>query len=276
MQPSLERFGELVSVRGPDGAEASFSLHGGQLLSWRGRAGDERLFVSSLAAVQGPKGQALAIRGGVPVCFPQFAGLGPLPKHGFARLERWTPLPGRGVRLDVEAGRWPGWPGAVGLEVLARPFEAHLEIEISIEVRGAEAVEFTLALHTYLAVDDVTDLELLGAEGRRAREAERGEFVQAGPLRFEGEVDRQLLGLERPLELWRRSGAGYRPLLRVEQSGLPDAVVWNIGATKAASLSDLGPGEWRRYVCIEAAWIEAPKRLEPGQRLVGVQRLERL
>lgn len=276
MQQSLERFGERVEVRGPDGATASFSLHGGQLLSWRGRGGDERLFLSSLAAVRGPKGQALAIRGGVPVCFPQFAGLGPLPKHGFARLERWAALPGRGVRLEVEPGRWPGWPAAVRLEVQARPSEQSLEIEVQVEALGPQPAEFTLALHTYLLVDDVTDLEVLGAEGRLAREAERGEFVQAGPLRFEGEVDRQLLALERPLEVWQRSGAGYRPLWRVEQSGLPDAVVWNIGAAKAGGLSDLGPGEWRRYLCVEAAHIAAPKRLEPGRKLVGLQRLVRL
>ena len=41
----------------------------------------ELLFVSKQAVFKPPK----AIRGGVPVCFPQFGKLGPLGQHGFAR-----------------------------------------------------------------------------------------------------------------------------------------------------------------------------------------------
>jgi len=41
----------------------------------------ELIFVSSKAVFKPPK----AIRGGVPVCFPQFGGFGPLAQHGFAR-----------------------------------------------------------------------------------------------------------------------------------------------------------------------------------------------
>ena len=41
----------------------------------------ELIFVSKKAVYKPPK----AIRGGVPVCFPQFGGFGPLQQHGFAR-----------------------------------------------------------------------------------------------------------------------------------------------------------------------------------------------
>jgi hypothetical protein len=56
------------------------------VLSWVTPDGRERLFLSDKAVFDG----SVAIRGGIPVCWPQFAGLGELPKHGFVRT-----LPGR-------------------------------------------------------------------------------------------------------------------------------------------------------------------------------------
>lgn len=68
----------LVSMQGET---AEVFLHGAHVTSWKSASGQERLFVSKQALFQPPK----AIRGGVPVCFPQFGALGPLGQHGFAR-----------------------------------------------------------------------------------------------------------------------------------------------------------------------------------------------
>ena len=43
--------------------------------------------------------------------------------------------------------------------------------------------------------------------------------------------------------------------------GLADAVVWNIGEAKSAEMKDLGAGEWRKYVCVEAAQIGSPVKV---------------
>lgn len=60
-----------VVLAAPDGsATASVYLHGATLASWS-VGGRELLFVSPRAAFSPPK----AIRGGVPVCFPQFGAL---------------------------------------------------------------------------------------------------------------------------------------------------------------------------------------------------------
>lgn len=58
--------------------------------------------MSSKALFQPPK----AIRGGAPVCLPQFAKRGPLQQHGFARNVSWELVDGSGadgvhLRLDV-------------------------------------------------------------------------------------------------------------------------------------------------------------------------------
>ena len=61
---------------------------GAHVASWRvKRTSDELLFRSKLAKLDGTK----AIRGGVPVCFPQFSDMGPCAQsHGFARTSVWA------------------------------------------------------------------------------------------------------------------------------------------------------------------------------------------
>ena len=81
-------FKGLAAVRFvlPTGDSVVASLHGGQVLSWVPADGGERLFLSEKTVFGGDA----AVRGGVPVCFPQFNQRGPLPKHGFARQALWT------------------------------------------------------------------------------------------------------------------------------------------------------------------------------------------
>ena len=60
-------------------------LHGGQITSYR--FDDAELLYLSEAAIFDGK---TAIRGGIPICFPQFGSQGPLPAHGFARTSLWS------------------------------------------------------------------------------------------------------------------------------------------------------------------------------------------
>ncbi|KAK8599147.1 hypothetical protein V6N13_077081 [Hibiscus sabdariffa] len=76
---------DQVLLRNPRGASARVSLHGGQVLSWRTDRGEELLFTSSKAIFKPP----YAVRGGIPICFPQFGQRGSLEQHGFARNRTW-------------------------------------------------------------------------------------------------------------------------------------------------------------------------------------------
>ncbi len=75
-----------VAVAAADGARFEVYLHGAHVTSWL-PAGEiaDRLFLSGSSQFA----PGAAIRGGVPVCFPQFADQGPLPMHGFARVAAW-------------------------------------------------------------------------------------------------------------------------------------------------------------------------------------------
>jgi len=56
-------------------------------------------------------------------------------------------------------------------------------------------------------------------------------------------------------------------------------VVWNPWSDGAARLQDLGDGEWRQFLCVEAANIlDAAVNLAPGQehRIAAVLTVEKL
>ncbi|KAL2902807.1 putative glucose-6-phosphate 1-epimerase [Bienertia sinuspersici] len=74
-----------IILRNRRGDSARISLYGGQVISWKHANGDELLFMSSKATFKPPN----AIRGGIPICFPQFGSRGLLEQHGFARNRMW-------------------------------------------------------------------------------------------------------------------------------------------------------------------------------------------
>jgi glucose-6-phosphate 1-epimerase len=59
----------------------------------------------------------------------------------------------------------------------------------------------------------------------------------------------------------------------IRKAGFSDAVVWNPAAAKCATMPDLEPDDYRRFVCVEAATVESPVRLAPGERWQGTQTL---
>jgi glucose-6-phosphate 1-epimerase len=53
--------------------------------------------------------------------------------------------------------------------------------------------------------------------------------------------------------------------IRVEKSGSNSTVVWNPFEKKAATMADIGAGEWRKYVCVEAVnALENTVTVAPG------------
>jgi len=195
------------------GARAEVYLLGATLTSYVTARGHELLFVSPRAAFDG----STAIRGGVPVCFPQFADQGALPKHGLARTQAWALLEaGDGAALlelrDSPATR-ALWPHAFRLR-LRVSFDGDtlgttLEVENldGAEDAGAGAAdaaaaaaappfEFEALLHTYLSVGagGLGAVRVAGLAGRAYRDkpsgGERRTEPDAEAFALEGEVDR--------------------------------------------------------------------------------------
>ena len=273
--PAAARDGAQVALRNPAGDEAVFSLHGAQLLSWVPRGGREQIYLSPLSPPMAGK----SARGGTPVCFPQFADRGPLPKHGFVRTVRWELVSPPHWDGDVAEARFQvdsatsgvAWEHAFCLVLVARLGPGWLELQLQAANTGRTAYDFTAALHTYLAVD-LPATRVHGLQGcdyednLAARQVQR---EQSAALRIAGEVDRVYLQVPPTLRV--EEGALQR---RVSQRGFTDTVVWNPGPAKAAQLGDMPPEDWERMLCIEAAVIGRPVHLPPGKTWHGVQRLE--
>lgn len=259
-----------LSPAGAAGAMVRATAFGAHVLSWHCR-GRERLYLSPLADI----GAGKAIRGGIPVIFPQFAERGPGPRHGFARTSPWQAAETGPERLlfrlvDDETTR-AAWPHRFVAELSVEPASDRLRTALTIRNRGDEAFEFTAALHTYLRVADIDGTLVHGLEDRpyldSTRQGLRCEPDDA-PVRFEAELDRIYPKVGRPLRL-----TDGEELLRLEAEGFADVVVWNPGRDLAAAMSDLGADQFHRFVCIEAAAVLAPIRLEPEQTWTGAQTL---
>jgi glucose-6-phosphate 1-epimerase len=272
--------GEVLALQSADGASLFATAHGAHLISWKPAsgqsAGEEQFYLSSLAAFGGSN----AVRGGVPVIFPQFAGEGPLPKHGFLRNRAWRLLsaeqPASGpatasFEIEDDAATQAIWPHAFRAQLQLQLVGDRLEIRLLVTNTGATAFRFTAALHSYLKVADIADVRIQGLQGLRYRDSAANgtpATESADRLAIVGEVDRIYFDAPPVIEL-----IELQRHLRIESTDFPDAVVWNPGEAKAAALVDLEPGGWRRFVCIESAAIGQPVELEAGRTWQGVQTL---
>lgn len=260
-------------LKAADGASVEVANHGAHVLRWRSADGIERLFLSPRAEFH----TGAAIRGGVPIIFPQFAGLGPLPKHGFARNAQWTCVD---IATDGEARatfEWQGddamraiWPHAFVARYEVAVAGQQLRLALSIRNAGTEALAFTAALHTYLQVIDIDTVCVEGLKGLRYRDSAAGDVERnetQAALRIQGEVDRIYFDAS---EVVVREG---KTRMQLHSQGFPDVVVWNPGPEKCAALKDMEPQGYRHMLCIEAAVIGTPVVLAPGMSWQGMQML---
>ena len=275
---SKSTFGELpaVTIRAADGAQATVTLYGGHLVAWQTSDGQERLFCSRDSARDGSR----AIRGGVPVIFPQFGARGTGMRHGFARVATWQ-LESTG---DADGAAWAQfilqhtdlpdaiattWPWAFTLRLRVAVQGLSLELQLSVHNTGEQAFPFSAALHSYFAIDQLSEARIGGLQRVRYSDETPQDALQAEELlQVADKLDRIYYQLPGALTL--QSGSHT---LRLEQQGFTDAVVWNPGAQDAAALPDLADDEYPRFVCIEAALIQ-PDVLAAGAEWHGSQQLQ--
>jgi len=265
----------VLKLQTPDGAVALISQHGAQVLSWIPAGGQDRLYLSPRAVFDGKR----PIRGGVPVCFPQFAGHGPLPFHGFARRHRWQVVGTRAgkdyavatLRLTEDADTLPIWPHAFTAEMSVSIGGGRLDMELEVQNTGDAPFSFTAALHTYLKVGEVEALRIEGLRGLAYTDtADAGRLKKETGIGVvvEGEVDRIYHDAPPTLLLREEHRA-----MGIHAENFPDVVVWNPWVDKCAALDDMPADGFRRMLCVEAAAVREPIELAAGASWWGRQSL---
>ena len=257
----------------PGGDSLRVAEHGGHLLSWVA-GGSERLFLSPRSAFDGQR----AIRGGVPVCWPQFNARGSGPKHGFARHLPWLAtaydLRADSALLELtlcsSAATRALWPHEFELTLTLDLRPGDLRLTLAARNLGAQPLQFSGALHSYLACDDVERIELTGLGGRPEWDALSDLHARAADtLRVESEFDRVYGGPSAPMTLI----DGAQRLRITQGPSWTETVVWNPHAAQCSRLADMEPEGWRSMLCVEAARVFDPVTLAPGQSWQGWQQL---
>ncbi len=266
---------EALRLHGPRGSSAVISRLGGQVLSWITPDGRERLFLSERAVFDG----SVPIRGGIPVCFPQFGGVGKLPKHGFVRTSEWSVTTQRcgdeyalaTLELGDDEATRALWPHAFRAEIALMLEVDRIDVEFCVENTGPAPLSFTGALHSYLRVVQVEDAALEGLHGHDYLDAANGNRIVRDTgthLAVDGEVDRVYYDVRRPQLL----NAGNLSLA-IQSQGFPDVVVWNPWVDLCAGIKDMPADGWRHMLCVEAAAVRKPVILPPGEEWYGRQTL---
>lgn len=266
-----------IELQHPCGDKLVATLFGGHVLSWVS-GGQERFFLSEKAVMDG----SAPIRGGVPVCFPQFNMRGNLPKHGFARTQVWavrespqTQADGRtAMTLALRDNEYSHgiWPHAFDLRLHVVLGQGQLELRLEVENLGPDALEFAAALHSYFAVDDLQATRLAGLAGQRQWDSLTDTHATTGeePLRFAAEFDRVFDAATRPLELT----DGQRTMQIGQSASFTETVVWNPHAQLCAKLADMPDDGYRHMLCVEAAKLYQKHRLAPAAVWTGWQHLQ--
>ncbi|EEH55617.1 uncharacterized protein MICPUCDRAFT_18576 [Micromonas pusilla CCMP1545] len=290
-----------VTLRSSLGYTVDVYTHGAHVTSWKDKDGTDMLFCSSEACRSAVFKPPKAIRGGIPICFPQFSDFGPLGQHGFARNATWevraidrdvSPRPAETDKIILRLSDTPEtlalWPHkftvlyevfADGKSLRTSMAVSNDGIEIDLEndendpalpggggIRlGGRPMTFTAALHTYFSVTDITRATVTGLRNVEYLDSlrQRQKFTETTDvLHFPEEIDRIYLNTPNTLIVDDAVGA---KTMSVMKSNLPDAVVWNPWVDKSAATGDLGDEEYTRFLCVEAAAIGTPVTLPPGE-----------
>jgi len=232
---TLERINEIpVLILNHSVGSARIALQGAQLLNWQPKGAEQDIFW--LSEIE-PFTQGVAIRGGVPLCYPWFGGV-KQPSHGTARLRLWQ-------LSDYDL------------------IEAKMKMEftdkctMTLTHLGQEAAQ--AALHSYFNIGDISQIEVQNLPNR-CYDSLQGKHTEVpATRRIEQGVD-CIYSLEENKTLLVDKAFNRR--IQITHHHADSIVLWNPWEKTPSAMQ---PEGYRTMVCIETARLE--KLLQFGESI---------
>lgn len=232
------------------------SLFGGHVLSYQ-RNGQEKLFVSQAARLDGTR----PIRGGVPVCWPWFGQFHPdiaqhQQAHGLVRNQLWQidaqvkTTQATSITLSPTQTTGALWPEGLTAQLVITLTLESLSIALHSQNNAPQGIPLSCALHSYLSVEDITNIQISGITGPYHDNTQHGAtFNTPEPYRINAEVDRI-----HPTKAQHTDIQCNGPIVtHLTHRGHDSLVVWNPWVEKSSVLTDMDNGEYQNMICIETA-----------------------
>lgn len=305
---------KMLRITSPNGkSQCDVHLHGAHLTSYRCTSpnssetlNDEVIFVSEKAIFATDK----AIRGGVPICFPQFSDKGPLSmSHGFARNVLWEvvdqkigSLESVGTLKMIKSGAYRGQNKDIakmmadydGLDVflIVSLTDNHLDMSLKVvdATNGQSAnwdviSSFTFAFHNYFRIGDIRKAHIDGVHNNHHHVQYVDKINKSAtiiapsePIVISEEVDRVYLDMLDDIRsvIVDESGDSHTTReIHIDQQAntAQNVVVWNLWQEKCKKMADMKPEDYEKFVCVEVGQIQTPIKLEKGGEFVATQRI---
>ena len=238
-------------------AHLKVALQGAHVFYYKPHEKKEILWLSQESFFE----KGVAIRGGVPICWPWFGKHESdenAPQHGFARTTLWEFLstdendPDKTIItlvLKHDNDTLKIWPHKFRLTLEITITET---LTISLNTYNDDKQSFTItqALHTYFQVNDINSVTIKGLEG--VAYIDQLDYNQNkssnSPIIISQEVDRVYKNSNNSCVLQDT----FREIL-ITTEGSSSTVVWNPWIEKEKRMKDFHNNGYKEMVCIETA-----------------------
>ncbi|OBX07556.1 aldose epimerase [Gallibacterium salpingitidis] len=249
---SLQRYNEIsMIVVEHNTGKAIISLQGAQLLSWQPKSSAQDLLWLSDAE---PFKQGVAIRGGIPLCYPWFGGA-QQPAHGFARIRQWVLSDWQVSEHEVKLIFGLYSENNIAIARVRMSFAEDCRVKFTQLAKD----EAQVALHTYFNIGDIEQTTIFGLPKQCMDRVADAVIEVPSPLTISKHTDYIYSGENRINHIEDKANKRF---IEVEHHNASNVVVWNPWTAPTSAISENG---YRTMLCVETARVD--EKLKQGDSL---------